>query len=277
MLMFIARFLNNYLSEEKMADEYFTPSLIKQLRSLMIVPGTKLPVSLIMETLGNPESSYDSLVKKNPALKKISQDEIFLNTAKALKLVEGFLKKQKEKYIEEQMTKAGLPPEKEKKTKAAAEKSGAPQQQKPKFDFTINGDVRKAKEAKIYIDACCRGNPGESSVAVIIKDFSDNKLFCESKPVGNMTNNAAEYNGLINALEHALKFGIKKAYVFSDSKLVVNQVSGIFKIKNENIAQLAARAQQLKKQFDKFQIVHVPRENNQEADWLANQALKKEK
>jgi ribonuclease HI len=108
---------------------------------------------------------------------------------------------------------------------------------------------------------------------VVIQDECGRKVAALSEYLGHQTNNFAEYQGLIAALEYALKHGPKALKVISDSELLVRQIKGIYKVKNATLQDLHARAKELIKQLDWFSIGHALREHNQEADRLANEAM----
>ena len=124
-----------------------------------------------------------------------------------------------------------------------------------------------------YTDGGARGNPGPSGYGVVIKDESGRKVAALSEYLGHQTNNFAEYQGLIAALEYSLKHGPKALKVISDSELLVRQIKGIYKVKNPTLQDLHARAKELIAQLDWFSIGHALREHNQEADRLANEAM----
>jgi ribonuclease HI len=124
-----------------------------------------------------------------------------------------------------------------------------------------------------HSDGGARGNPGPSGYGVVIKDESGRKIAALSEYLGHQTNNFAEYQGLIAALEYALKHGPKALKLISDSELLVRQIKGIYKVKNATLQDLHARAQELIRQLDWFSIGHALREHNQEADRLANEAM----
>ena len=126
-----------------------------------------------------------------------------------------------------------------------------------------------------YIDGGARGNPGPSGYGVIVQDESGKKNAALSEYLGHQTNNFAEYQGLIAALEYAIQHGYKALKVVSDSELLVRQIKGIYKVKNPTLQDLHARARQLIRQLDWFSIGHVLRGKNQEADRLANAAMDK--
>jgi ribonuclease HI len=126
-----------------------------------------------------------------------------------------------------------------------------------------------------YSDGGARGNPGPSGYGVVIQDQSGKKIAALSEYLGHQTNNFAEYQGLIAALEYAVKHGHKALKVISDSELLVRQIKGIYKVKNAALKDLHARAKELIAQLDWFSIGHVLRGHNQEADELANAAMDK--
>jgi len=129
----------------------------------------------------------------------------------------------------------------------------------------------------IYIDGGSRGNPGPASFGVV---FPSNQY---SQFLGTKTNNEAEYGGLIFALKKIKSlYGKDKSKnmdieIKSDSELLVKQMNGKYKVKNENIQKLFLEAWNLKIDFKNLQITHIPRENNKQADTLANQALDNQK
>jgi len=126
-----------------------------------------------------------------------------------------------------------------------------------------------------HSDGGARGNPGPAGFGVVIKDESGHKVAALSEYLGHQTNNFAEYQGLIAALEYALQHGPKALKVISDSELLVRQIKGIYKVKNATLRDLHARAKELIAQLDWFSIGHALREHNQEADRLANEAMDK--
>jgi ribonuclease HI len=109
-----------------------------------------------------------------------------------------------------------------------------------------------------FTDGGARGNPGPSGYGVVIKDESGRKVATLSKYLGHQTNNFAEYQGLIGALEYALKHGPKALKVISDSELLVRQIKGIYKVKNPTLQDLHARAKELVAQMDWFSIIRKP-------------------
>jgi len=126
-----------------------------------------------------------------------------------------------------------------------------------------------------HSDGGARGNPGPSGYGVVIQDEAGRKIAALSQYLGHQTNNFAEYQGLIAALEYAIEHGHKALKVVSDSELLVRQIKGIYKVKNLTLQELHARAKELIAQLEWFSIDHALREHNREADELANQAMDK--
>jgi ribonuclease HI len=126
-----------------------------------------------------------------------------------------------------------------------------------------------------HIDGGARGNPGPAGYGVVIQDQSGHKVAQLSEYLGHQTNNFAEYQGLIAALEYALEHGAKALEVISDSELMVRQIKGIYKVKNATLQDLHSRAKELIAKLDWFSISHALREQNTDADRLANAAMDK--
>jgi ribonuclease HI len=124
-----------------------------------------------------------------------------------------------------------------------------------------------------HSDGGARGNPGPAGYGVVIQDEAGRKVAALSEYLGHQTNNFAEYQGLIAALEYAIQHGPKALKLISDSELLVRQIQGIYKVKNPTLQDLHGRAKELIAQLEWFSIGHALREHNQEADGLANQAM----
>jgi ribonuclease HI len=123
------------------------------------------------------------------------------------------------------------------------------------------------------IDGGSRGNPGPASYGVVIRDPRGEIVARLKKYIGRMTNNVAEYYGLIAALDYAQSHAIRALRVESDSELLVQQMRGRYKVKSADLQPLFERAKKMSQSFESFHIDHVYREQNREADALANEAL----
>ena len=126
-----------------------------------------------------------------------------------------------------------------------------------------------------HTDGGARGNPGPAGYGVVIHDSEGEKIAAFSQYLGRQTNNFAEYQALIGALEYAVEHGPKAIKVISDSELMVRQIKGIYKVKDPTLKDLHGRASQLMRKLDWFEIEHVLRGKNREADELANAAMDK--
>jgi ribonuclease HI len=123
------------------------------------------------------------------------------------------------------------------------------------------------------IDGGSRGNPGPASYGVVIRDPRGQVVAKLKKYIGRSTNNVAEYYGLIAALDYAQQHSIRALRIESDSELLVRQMRGQYKVKSPELRPLYERARKMAQTFDTFKIDHVYREQNAEADALANEAL----
>jgi ribonuclease HI len=131
----------------------------------------------------------------------------------------------------------------------------------------------KAVAWRANIDGGSRGNPGPASYGVVIRDPHGEIVARLKKYIGRTTNNVAEYYGLIAALDYAQSHSIGVLRVESDSELLVKQMRGQYKVKSADLKPLYERAKKMSQTFAAFRIDHVYREQNREADLLANQAL----
>jgi ribonuclease HI len=131
----------------------------------------------------------------------------------------------------------------------------------------------KNKKLLLYIDGAARGNPGPAGIGVVILDEKKKRVREFYKYLGEATNNVAEYNGVIYGLQEALILKADEVELNLDSQLVVQQLNGEFKVKNENIKPLFEQALHILGGFKGFKVNHVERESNKDADRLANKAI----
>lgn len=125
----------------------------------------------------------------------------------------------------------------------------------------------------IHTDGAARGNPGPAGIGVIIRKEDGTILAEISQFIGRATNNVAEYTALITALEKAAALGAEEIEVYTDSELVVKQIIGEYRVKNEGLKPLHRKVKSLASQFSNFRIAHVVRDKNKEADRLANKGI----
>jgi ribonuclease HI len=130
-----------------------------------------------------------------------------------------------------------------------------------------------SKKLVLYTDGASRGNPGPAAIGVVIRSEKGQTLGAISEPIGVCTNNQAEYRAVIAGLEKALETGATHIALYSDSELVVRQLGGDYRVKNELLKPLFARVSELRKGLASFEAHYIPREKNREADALANAAL----
>lgn len=137
---------------------------------------------------------------------------------------------------------------------------------------------------KIFTDGASKGNPGPAAIGIVGFDsdvsFESFKIkrelaaFFRAEPIGSQTNNVAEYQAFVSALQICKRKGITANTVFHlDSELIVKQINGAYKVKNANLRPLYIEAMNLLNTFDSSKVIHVPRNNNRIADYLANEAI----
>ena len=127
--------------------------------------------------------------------------------------------------------------------------------------------------AVAFSDGGSRGNPGEAACAAVLFDGAGGELLRRARRLGKATNNQAEYQGVILALELAGQLGVKKLELKMDSELVVRQLLGSYKVRNEGLKPFYERACQLVGEFKSVAVTHVPRADNKLADALVNACL----
>ena len=128
-------------------------------------------------------------------------------------------------------------------------------------------------KAKLSTDGGSRGNPGPAAYGYVLESADGNVLAAHGETIGVATNNVAEYRGLIAGLERALGAGVTELEVVSDSELVVKQMRGEYKVKNEALRELVAEARALADRLEQVTYTAVRREHNDLADRLVNEAL----
>lgn len=133
--------------------------------------------------------------------------------------------------------------------------------------------LEKQEKVKLFADGGSRGNPGPSASGFAVLDMNDKVLLEQGVYLGVTTNNMAEYTALKLGLEAARKMGVHEVEVYMDSMLVVNQMKGIFKIKNRDLWAVHDAIKQMLPAFRKVTFDHVPREFNKIADAMVNHAM----
>ena len=129
------------------------------------------------------------------------------------------------------------------------------------------------RKVVIHSDGVSRSNPGPAAIGATIKDEQGRMLATISRSIGRATNNQAEYKAVVAALEKAIELGAQQVELNLDSELVVRQVTGRYRVKNQALQPLFGKVNKLLGSLEGFKIKHVPRRQNKEADRLANSAL----
>ena len=128
-------------------------------------------------------------------------------------------------------------------------------------------------KARLFTDGGARGNPGPAAYAYVIEDEHGELLVAHGEAIGHATNNVAEYRALVEGLRKAASLGVRELEVISDSELVVKQMRGEYRIKNEALRQLSVEAGGAARDVGNVRYIAVRREHNELADRLVNEAL----
>ena len=128
-------------------------------------------------------------------------------------------------------------------------------------------------KARLSTDGGARGNPGPAAFGYVLEAEDGTVLAAHGETIGIATNNVAEYRALIAGLEKAVEVGVDQLEVVSDSELLVKQMKGEYRVKNENLRPLAVQASRLARQVGRVRWTSVRREHNELADRLVNEAL----
>jgi len=143
-----------------------------------------------------------------------------------------------------------------------------------KEEITGASDIKKdADLIVVNVDGASKGNPGESGIGVAIFDKDLNLINEACDYLGVATNNVAEYKALILGIKLSTKYNAKRVLFKADSELMVKQIKGEYRVKNAQLKLLFTEAQGLLKKLPNWKIMHVPREENKEADLLANKGV----
>jgi ribonuclease H / adenosylcobalamin/alpha-ribazole phosphatase len=128
-------------------------------------------------------------------------------------------------------------------------------------------------KARLSTDGGARGNPGPAAYGYVLEADDGTILAAHGETIGVATNNVAEYRALIAGLEKAIEVGVDELEIVSDSELLVKQMKGEYRVKNENLRPLAVQASRLARQVGRVRWTSVRREHNELADRLVNEAL----
>ncbi len=128
-------------------------------------------------------------------------------------------------------------------------------------------------KATLFTDGGARGNPGPAAFAYVLEADDGAVVAAHGETIGVATNNVAEYRGLVAGLAKALELGVSDVEVVSDSELLVKQMRGEYKVKNEALRELSLQAARLARRLEQVEYRHVRRAENELADRLVNEAL----
>lgn len=131
------------------------------------------------------------------------------------------------------------------------------------------------KKITLYIDGSAKGNPGKAAIGIVIYNQKGVSIKKVSKYIGIATNNVAEYLAFIYGLQEALMLKANNVCLYTDSELLVKQMNGLYRVKDNLLFQLFLLGQHLKKSFEKIEFIQISHSENKEADHLANVAILK--
>lgn len=145
----------------------------------------------------------------------------------------------------------------------------------------LTNNIRKMSDPKIHpltsyvlhFDGCSKGNPGKAGIGAVLYNDGEEVWALHSYLGDKRTNNEAEYSALILGLTHVVEQGIKQLIVKGDSLLVIQQLKGVYKVKSPTLLELYNQVQELVKQFDYIDFIHVYRNENKRADQLSNMGI----
>lgn len=132
---------------------------------------------------------------------------------------------------------------------------------------------RPIGRCRLFTDGASRGNPGEAGAGAVLCDPAGGELAARSAYLGQCTNNVAEYRALLLGLDEARRLGCRELDISLDSELIVRQLQGRYKVKNEALLPLYQQVQERLAGFDRWTVGHVPRAANARADQLANRGI----
>ncbi|HEY2029125.1 MAG TPA: ribonuclease HI family protein [Myxococcales bacterium] len=136
--------------------------------------------------------------------------------------------------------------------------------------------LRASQALRVFSDGAARGNPGPAGAGAVITDAKGNVVARLGHYLGRQTNNVAEYQGLLLGLRHAIELGAREVEVRADSQLMIRQLKGEYAVRNTALKPLHAEALRLLRGFTRYDLQHVPREENALADEMSNRAIDEE-
>jgi ribonuclease HI len=144
---------------------------------------------------------------------------------------------------------------------------------KPKAPVATAPVTTTYKRVRVYSDGAARGNPGPAGAGAVIAGPEGQVLERLGRFLGVQTNNVAEYEALLLGLERARQLGAEEVAVFADSELMIRQLQGTYRVKNEGLKPLYEQAVRHLEAFQRYTLQHIPRAENKEADEMSNRAI----
>jgi ribonuclease HI len=129
------------------------------------------------------------------------------------------------------------------------------------------------ERVKVFSDGAARGNPGPAGAGAVILASDGTTVARLGRYLGEATNNFAEYHGLLLGLRHALDLGARELQIYADSQLMIRQLGGQYRVRNAGLRPLFDEALRLLRSFQKYELHHIPREQNSAADEMSNRAI----
>lgn len=133
--------------------------------------------------------------------------------------------------------------------------------------------ARRFDELHVFIDGAARGNPGPAAIGVVILTRQGRRVAAFGEAIGEATNNFAEYTALVHAMRLLSAYEVERLRIYADSELVVRQIQGLYRVRERSLRSLHSQVMSMLGRYRDWSIQHVPREQNREADRLANHAL----
>ena len=155
------------------------------------------------------------------------------------------------------------------------ERAAPPQAPPPPPASSPGPQAPGPRRARLYCDGASSGNPGPAAIGMVLCAPDGEELRAWGRPIGHATNNVAEYQALIEGLSGALELGVQEIEVFSDSQLLVFQLTGRYKVRSPALLGLHRKAQALLERFGKWRVTGIPRSQNRRADEIAAAQIKK--
>lgn len=133
--------------------------------------------------------------------------------------------------------------------------------------------ARRFEELHVYVDGAARGNPGPAAIGVLVLTRQGKRVAAFGEAIGETTNNYAEYTALVHALRLLSVFEVDRLRIYTDSELMARQVKGEYRVKEKTLHSPHTQVMSMLRRYKDWDIAHIPREENEEADRLANRAL----